>query len=552
MTICASRRAVNGQEVKTLLAAATKNFANHVDQINAHNIFPVPDGDTGTNLYHTLQRAYREIANFETKNIAQIMQGFAYGALMGARGNSGTIFSQLLKGFADELPAADPLNVQAFQAACQGAVALAYAAVNNPVEGTILTVAREASESIQSDAFVEMNLVDLFAELLRAAEISLQNTPNLLPVLRQADVVDSGGLGLVVFLNGLTATNRAGTQSALNQHNTGSDPAPQPHSGAGESWGYDVQFLMRGDGLNIADIRRDLGQLGWSVLVVGNETTVKVHIHVENPAVPLDYAIKSGAQLDDIVVENMQLQYRQFAQGREAAAATGSDDPHAPDVAVVSVVRGSGLRAIFDDLRCARIINGGQGLNPSVEDIVETLSQLPNERIILLPNNRNIFLSARQAADLISDKDVRVLSTDGVLQGISAMIAYGDAVDNGADLDTLLATMTEAIGLVCSIEITRANRTSRIRDIEIYSGQYIALVDGEIRSSADSIDKALFLAFSSIDLSGKELATIYFGEDVAVEEATQLIERLSIEVKGLEFEAVYGGQVLYPYLIGLE
>ncbi len=552
MTICASRRAVNGQEVKTLLAAATKNFANHVDQINAHNIFPVPDGDTGTNLYHTLQRAYREIAAYETKNLAQIMQGFAYGALMGARGNSGTIFSQLLKGFADELPAADPLNVQAFQAACQGAVALAYAAVNNPVEGTILTVAREASESIQSDAFAEMNLVDLFAELLRAAEISLQNTPNLLPVLRQADVVDSGGLGLVVFLNGLTATNRAGTQSALNQHNTGSDPARQPHSGAGESWGYDVQFLMRGDGLNIAEIRRDLGQLGWSVLVVGNETTVKVHIHVENPAVPLDYAIKSGAQLDDIVVENMQLQYHQFAQGREAAAATGSDDPHAPDVAVVSVVRGSGLRAIFDDLRCDRIINGGQGLNPSVEDIVETLSQLPNERIILLPNNRNIFLSARQAADLISDKDVRVLSTDGVLQGISAMIAYGDAVDNGADLDTLLATMTEAIGLVCSIEITRANRTSRIRDIEIYSGQYIALVDGEIRSSANSIDKALFLAFSSIDLSGKELATIYFGEDVAEAEAAQLIERLSIEVKGLEFEAVYGGQVLYSYLIGLE
>lgn len=552
MTSCGNDTSIGGQELKRRLASAIKFFNNHVEEINRLNVFPVPDGDTGINIYHTLRRAYLEIATLESGSVSQVIQAFAHGSLMGARGNSGTIMSQLLMGFSDGLDNADSLSSERFAAACESAVELAYAAVTQPVEGTILTVAREAAESIRQDQASNLNLAESYDLLLRAAEKSLQDTPNRLPILKQAGVVDAGAMGLVVFLRGLRAGREHATVALPEHHESASIvreailPTDDTH------YGYDVQFLMRGQELNIGSIRRDLERIGWSVLVVGDPALAKVHIHVDNPAVPLDYAIKTGAELDDIVVENMQAQFhRQLTASAVPNAATSGQETSC-EYAVVGVCQGDGMQAIFADLGCAATLAGGQGLNPSVEDFVEAIGNLQTGRVIVLPNNHNIYLSACQAAKLVDDKDVHVLRTETIMQGISAMITFGNAAAGETTFDDLLAGMGTAATQVVSLEITEAIRSGRLNEVDFQRGEYIAIVDGEIRAAGKSVEIVILQGLRTIDLGVAELATLYYGDDVTEADAIQLIERLSNAAMGLQFEPVYGGQALYPYLIGVE
>ena len=541
-----------GQELKKRLAIAIEFFSDHVEEINRMNVFPVPDGDTGINMVHTLRRAYHEIAALESTSVSIVLQAFAHGSLMGARGNSGTILSQLLKGFADGLDDADSLSSETFAAACAKAVELAYAAVAKPVEGTILTVAREAAESIRRPENSNLDLARSFGVLLRAAERSLRDTPNKLPILRQAGVVDAGAMGLVVFLQGLMADRDLQTVASPNRPHVApvlrDAEMPLEHT----HYGYDVQFLMRGQGLEIDCIRQDLERIGWSVMVVGDAALVKVHIHVNNPAVPLDYAIKTGAELDDIVVENMQVQFNRKVTARDLPGQYVAPQEATSEYTVISVSQGDGLRAIFNDLGCTETVSGGQGRNPSVEDFVEVIGHAPAKPVIVLPNNRNIFLSACQAADLIDDKDVRVLRTETILQGISAMIAFGNAVDGESTVDAIYAEMQTAATQVVSIEITQAIRSGRLNEVDFLLGEFIAIIDGEIRAAANSVEAVILLGLRTINIGSVELATIYYGEDVTESDAIQLIERLSNALTGLQFEAVYGGQSLYPYLIGVE
>ena len=530
---------IDGQELKRLFLAGLHCVSQNVDAINRMNVFPVPDGDTGANMRHTLQRAGAEIEAVDSRDVSLIADRFAYGALMGARGNSGVILSQLLKGFAEGLRHAQTLTPQRLLSGCQMAVRLAYQSVREPVEGTILTVARETAEALQSAA-ADRTLDDMLKIMIQAAERSLHNTPNLLPILKAANAVDSGGLGLFLFLQGMTGHP--------------ADESYQPHQQAAlmpahqEHYGYDVQFLMLGQDMDVAAIRRDVEELGWSAIVVGDESTVKVHVHVENPAAPFNYAIQAGAELDDIVVENMQRQYQDYAQSRQAAP----DELPPPPIAVISVAAGDGIRAVFKDLNCTQVIHGGQGMNPDVEIFLTVIDSLPSEQVIILPNSRDAVMAARQAAQLAADKDVRVVPTKTVLQGISALMAYGDAADDRADIDAVAARMTDAGDMVCSIEITAAARAAELNGIKIQPGEYIGLVDGEIRTAAAAIEDALLDIFSHLDLEDRELATVYYGGHVAESSANRLIERLSNARKGLEFEAVYGGQTLHPYLISVE
>lgn len=537
---------IDGQELKRLFHAGLACVSQNVDAINRLNVFPVPDGDTGFNMHHTFKRAYREIEAVSSQDAAYIADRFAYGALMGARGNSGAILSQLLRGFAAGLNQAQALTPQHWLAGFQMAVKLAYQSVRQPVEGTMLTVAREAAEALQRCAMRDMALYDMLDVLTRAAEQSLHNTPNLLPILKQVDAVDSGGMGLFLFLQGM-ANSRAddktshSRQLAVNDHwETVSVPEHQEH------YGYDVQFLMLGQDMDVAAIRQDFEQLGWSVVAVGDESTIKVHIHVDNPAIPFNYAVQTGAELDDIVVENMQRQYQEYVQKRQSVP-TASDAVPLPRPAVISAAAGDGIQAVFKDLNCAWVIEGGQSMDLDAADFLKVIEGLPSEQVIILPNSRSLIMAARQAAQLALDREVRVAPTKTVLQGISAMIAYGDGGD--VDLDAVTARMSAAGDVVCSIEITAAAHSTELRGRE---GEYIGRVDGEIWAAAATIEDALLEVFSHLDMEGRELATVYYGENISESNASQLIERLSNAIKGLEFEAVYGGQTLHPYLISVE
>ncbi len=553
MSSCRKKHGVDGKALKRALASAIGQFSQHVERINAMNVFPVPDGDTGINMYHTLQRAYSEISDIDSSDLPEVSRRFAYGALMGARGNSGTILSQLLKGFAEELQTAEALDTPAFALACKRAAQFAYEAVTSPVEGTILTVAREATETLELHADDDLALSEALRILVRAAQESLRRTPELLPILKESGVVDSGALGLVSFLEGLASTDGKFDSPEKAESPAAAGPGVALDSSSEASYGYDVQFLMLGKDLNIAQIRQDLEQAGWSLLVVGDDSTVKVHIHVDNPALPINYAVQSGATLDDIVIENMELQSRR--RPRQEISAPPPEHQRPESYGVIAVAPGEGLRAVFEDLGCEAVIPGGQGRNPSVEDFLVSIKSVNASRAIILPNNRNIIMTARQAAETADEIRVDVLPTTSVVAGISALIAlrsFEDSGEDGGDLDSAIDEMRAAGQRVSSIEITRATRDSRLGGLAIRCGDFLATGDGQILVAGATIEASLRDALAKVLKAEHELLTLYYGDGIQEREAGELIERLSFFYSELEFDLVFGGQDLYPYLIGLE
>lgn len=534
---------IDGRVLKAMFGAGVEHVSNNVALINELNVFPVPDGDTGINLYHTLQRAWQEITSMDEDATGVVAERFAYGALMGARGNSGTIMSQLLTGFADGLGQAPLLTAPLFIDACRSAVARAYAAVSHPVEGTILTVARESLEALSADASLAENL----ASLVDAAGTSLNNTPNLLPLLKEAGVVDAGGMGLLCFLQGIQQKQRQ-DETQIQVPATSHLERPAPLSSPVEAYGYDIQFLMLGELLDVAAVRQEMEQLGWSVIVVGNPAAVKVHLHADNPAPALDYAVRSGAALTDVVIENMQLQARDFAMRRGQQAL----DAVAPEVSVIAVADGAGMQAIFRDLNCASIIAGGAGKNPSTEDFLGAIERNPAPNVIILPNHKDVVQAAEQAASLQTAKRARIVPTTSMPQGISAMVAFGDATDKNIEYDAIVAAMEAACAAVNTIGITRATREARINGLDIHQRDFLAIIDGVIGAAATDIESALSKALAFIDIEDKELATLYCGAGFATSTANDLIESLLLTIKGIEFEAVHGGQSLYPLLVSIE
>ena len=538
-----AKTSIDGQALKILLGAGVKAVAPYVELINELNVFPVPDGDTGINLFHTLNRAWAELENSADTRAYAVAERFAYGALMGARGNSGTIMSQLLAGFAEGLGEAETVSAPLLAAALRSAVKRAYAAVSQPVEGTVLTVAREAVESLHEGQSID----EMFLDLVTYAQASLEDTPNHLPILKDAGVVDAGAMGLVCFLRGIY-------EHACGAPMDGALSAPlaiESAAAAGspaESYGYDVQFLMLGAQLDAAAVRSDLEKLGWSVIVVGDDSMIKVHIHVENPAIPLDYAVKTGASLDDIVVENMQLQAAAVARqsGKQAHGAKQEL------VSVIAVVEGDGMRGLYHDLNCAIVIEGGAGKNPATQDFIAAINELGAEEIIILPNNRNIELAAQQAADMSDSRRVTVVPTRTSAEGVNAIIAFDDASDGRLPADTIVASMREAALATTSIEITRATRSARLQGVDIRANDCLAIIDGQISVAAEDIDTALRDALKMAGADHKELATLYYGAGLSQAAVDEIIEALMADFPNLEYEAVYGGQALYPLIVSVE
>ncbi len=534
--------ACDGQGLKRLLNASLVWLEQHTAVINSLNVFPVPDGDTGTNMYLTLQAACQEIANSPERQVGLIAQQASRGALMGARGNSGVIFSQILRGLAQGLKDKEDFNSVEFARALKQGATIAYQAVIKPVEGTILTVVRESGEAAVTVSAQLTDLRELFEYVLHTARESVARTPQLLPVLREAGVVDAGGQGLFVILEGMAKCLRGEEMRSDIALSEAVDlQATQNEAG----YGYDVQYLLQGKELDVAQIRAGISAMGDCPLVVGDSTTIKVHVHVLNPGDPLNYGAQHGA-LSRVIVENMQEQYQDFIMGRVAPVLPTENDTEL-EIAIVVVSPGPGLDRLFESLGANVIVSGGQTMNPSIELLLQAIDDAPAPEVVILPNNSNIILAAQQAQAL-SDKRVRVIPSKTVPQGVSAMLAY----NYNADLNANARAMERSIQEIQTAEVTTAVRDVRLNGLEVQEGQVIALIDGELKIAGEALDAVAEGILEHMNADETEIFTFYYGETVTEENARALAERLESRYPDVEIEVVEGGQPHYHYIISAE
>jgi uncharacterized protein len=554
MVIEIKHQICNGHMLKWLAAAGLAWLEHNQHTVNRMNVFPVPDGDTGTNMLLTMRKACEGLAYLNEEHVGVVAEAIAQGALMGARGNSGVILSQLWRGFAAGIREQPVFDARLFARACELAVDAAYKAVVQPVEGTILTVAREATEAVVARAANESDLTDILAVMVATAHAALQRTPDLLPVLKEAGVVDSGGMGLVFILEGMLRFIRGeevelkmqSDEILANGHHWQQALVPEDEAG----YGYDVQFLMHGANLDVAAVRAAIDAMGWSTLVVGDERLIKVHVHVHDPGQPLSYAIGLGAALDDVVVENMQQQYESYVEKR-IARETGTSAP-VDGVAVIAVASGDGLRRLFlEDLGAAYVVSGGQTMNPSTEDFLAAIDSLPHSDIVLLPNNKNILLAAKQAASLSHGKRVQVVPSRTLPQGINAMVAYANLRDSH-DFEAVHGAMQAALTEIVSGEVTTATRDAVVDGLEVREGQFIGLLDGKLVVTADTVTEAVVVLLRKAHADECELITLYYGGDVTEDQAQGLADTLSSDFTKQDVITVDGGQPLYPYIISIE
>lgn len=560
MIVEVSRRVCDGLKLKYLFAAGLAWLEHNRERVNQLNVYPVPDGDTGTNMTLTMRKAFAAVADLDDEHAGRVADAIAQGALLGARGNSGVILSQILRGFANGLKDREVFDGPTLAYACKLAVEAAYRAVEKPVEGTILSVARAVGEAAGRIAAEESDLQVILEVMLATAKDALRRTPDQLDVLRKAGVVDSGGQGLVYLVEGMTRMLQG---EPVMQHETMMQPGTVERDAHDGTWadelepededgyGYDVQFLMRGQDFDVAKVRNDFEAMGWSTLVVGDSSLIKVHIHVHNPADPIGYAIGAGAALDDVVVENMQLQYE--AQAARRVRKPLDDAPVIVDgPAVIAVAAGNGLRKLMiEELGASIVVSGGQTMNPSAEDFVSAINTIPNGEIILLPNNKNIILAAEQAASLSANRSVRVVPSRSVPQGIAAQFAYLNNKDD-ADFNELVESMRSAVSTVRTAEFTTATRTITLDGVAAQEGEVIGLLDGKLAAAGENIDMVVTETLDGAGAADSDLLTLYFGEAVREAQAHKLADALHIRFPRPEIQVVRGGQPLYPYLISLE
>lgn len=538
------RLVADGQDLKDLVYAGLLWLQHHQEAVNALNVFPVPDGDTGINMVLTMQSAWKEIAHSTEQHVGTIAHKVAHGALMGARGNSGVILSQVWRGMARALDGKASLTGEDLAAAMREGAQTAYKGVIRPVEGTILTVAREVAEEVTTAVKDSTDLAYLMERMVYRARDAVARTPTMLSVLAEAGVVDAGGQGLCLILEGML---RYMHEETIMKETVSAQPQEivEAAVAADQEYGYDVQFLIVGQDLDVATIRAEIDAMGESTLVVGDSNVVKVHVHVPNPGIPITYAANLGS-LRDVVVEDMQAQYERFTAGKPEAS------PLLPsisetEIATVAVAVGEGLTRIFQSLGIAAIIPGGQTMNPSTEEILQAIESLPNQRVILLPNNKNIIMAAQQAGEL-SHKEVAVVPTQSIPQGIAALLAFNFQ----ADLEENARQMARAAKEVMTGEITTATRDASLNGLTVRQGQAIGLLDDELVVAADNPEEAARQMLERMGAEDLEIVTLYFGAGVTEGEAQTLAKQLRDIAPNAEFEIHEGGQPHYFYIISAE
>jgi len=530
----------DGQEFRRIIESSTAWLEAHIDFINSLNVYPVPDGDTGTNMYLTMQAALREISTTADNSVSAVAHALSHGALMGARGNSGVILSQLWRGMAKQLDGKEYMTASDFAIALHEGAATAYKGVMRPVEGTILTVAREAAEAAMAAAAEQNDMIHVLERVVTEAGNALARTPYLLPVLKEAGVVDAGGQGLYTILEGILRYLRGERVPPVSVSKTGAKLEHVPE----DEYGYDIQFLIKGQNLPVDEIREAIMGMGDCVLVVGDENIVKVHVHSENPGRVISYATSKGS-LQDVVVENMQEQYQQFlAQQEQEQVATSQP---LSDISIVVVVNGSGLRRVFESLGATAIVPGGQTMNPSTEELLEAIAALPTDQVIVLPNNKNVIPAAQQAQQM-SDKQVVVIPTQTIPQGISALLAF----NYQSDLKTNVDLMERAASQIQTAEITNAVRSVQIKGLKVQKGQFIGLLNGELIDAGDDLQSVTQAVLQAMNIGRYEIITVYWGEAVTQEQAKELVSWIAERYPDKEVELVEGNQPYYHYIISAE
>lgn len=540
----------DGESLSRMVRAGLKWLEQHYEHVNSLNVFPVPDGDTGTNMMLTMRSAYREIEGLGDAHAGRVARKVYNGALMGARGNSGVILSQLLRGFARGLEDDASFGCDGFAQGLREAVEMAYHAVQEPVEGTMLTVAREVSEEAAAAVAVTDDVTEIMTRVVARAHASVQRTPELLQVLADAGVVDSGGMGLTYILEGVLREMR-GEPVEMAEHG---EAAGSLHSALEptdeEGYGYDVQYLIKGEDLDVAAIRGRIESLGWSTLVVGDENLIKVHVHVHNPGEVVGYGAEQGVLLD-VVVENMQEQYETFVAERggfHQQAEVGPPPIEEGTIASVTVAPGNGLRQIFYSLGAGHVIEGGQTMNPSTKDLLEAINSLPTDQVVLLPNNKNIFMAAEQAAAQANGKDVRVITTRSIPQGIAAQLA----LDPHGDIEQVTAMMDESSRMVQTGEVTRATRDVKMNGVTVLEGQIIGLLEDDLVVAGDEVNDVVVDLLAKMEAGEAELISLYYGADTTPADAEHLAQQLGEMYPDQEVELRAGDQPHYFYILSVE
>mgnify|MGYP005843143689 CR=1 FL=1 len=523
--------------------AALAWLEEHAKAINALNVFPVPDGDTGTNMLLTLRSAWKEASNSSEQGVGRVAHALAYGALMGARGNSGVILSQLLRGFARRLEGLEAFEVPQFAEALREASATAYKGVIKPVEGTILTVSKDIAAAAEAAARETNDLRLALERIVEAARRSVEQTPRLLPVLAEAGVVDAGGKGLAIILEGMLRQLQ-GEQRVSRPVPAEAAPTLSPAPGA-QGYGYDVQFILQGAALDLLRIREAISAMGDSVLVVGDERTIKVHLHTPDPGRPLSYAAQWGI-LGDVVVENLEQQVAAFTAPRPDPGAAREPQPET-GIGVVVVARGEGMAQVFQSLGATAIVPGGQTMNPSTEELLQAIEGQRTEDVIILPNNPNVLLAAQQAQAL-SKKNVRVVPTRSMPEGIAALLAF----NYQGDLDTNVQVMAAGMERVRTGEVTTAVRGAQVNGIQVKEGQVIGLLDGILATAGATYDEVVVDLLRRMEAEEAEIITIYYGEDISEEEAQRVQDLVHRAFPQQEVELVAGGQPYYPFILSVE
>lgn len=542
----------DGQDLKKAVLSGAASLEEHREIINALNVFPVPDGDTGSNMYATIQAAFRDVINCEDTSAGVISARLAHGALLGARGNSGVILSQILRGLAQGLEKKQTFSALDLALALDEAQRLAYRAVIKPVEGTILTVARETAEAAMASAKRGDDLAAMMQEAIIAARQSVARTPDLLPTLKQAGVVDAGGQGFCTILEGVWRYVRGESGQVVTAFTSPAIPSGATGIKKGqvtieEEFGYEVVFLLSGEKLDVANIRQTIIDMGGvSTVVAGDEKMLKVHTHTEWPGKILDYGVGLGSLLD-INIENLQEQSLAYAAESRAEHAGEEVHPVPQQIATVAVVAGPGFEKVFRGIGLTALVPGGQTMNPSTEELLAAVDAVDAKQVILLPNNSNVILSARQVINL-SSKEVYIVPTESMPQGIAALLGFNFE----ADFESNCKTMTGAATRIQTAEITTAIRSVQVGGVRVREGDFIGLVNGNLVIAGQDMDFVIRETLQRMNIERYEIVTLYFGEGVTRQQAEETAKSIKEKHSHLEIEIVDGGQPYYAYIISAE
>ncbi|MGG3790022.1 DAK2 domain-containing protein [Geobacillus thermodenitrificans] len=553
-------RTLDGRRFADMVQQGAAHLANNAKAVDALNVFPVPDGDTGTNMNLSMTSGAKEVKANVSDHIGNVAAALAKGLLMGARGNSGVILSQLFRGFAKAVEGKQQVNAFEFAAALQAGVDTAYKAVMKPVEGTILTVAKEAARQAIDVAKKERDVVAVMEAALAEAKAALQRTPELLPVLKEVGVVDSGGQGLVYVYEGFLAALKGETITTTRTEVSMDDLVKMAHHQSAQShihtdeieFGYCTEFMVRFEEDKLArhpfseeTFRRELSRFGDSLLVVADDELVKVHIHSETPGEVLTYGQRYGS-LINIKIENMREQHANIV-GKEAEAQSRADVEEVKPYGIVTVAMGAGVAELFRSIGAHAVIEGGQTMNPSTEEIADAIRSANAETVFVLPNNKNVVMAAKQAAEL-SERRVIVIPSKTVPQGMAALLAFNPA--QSAEQNE--QSMTAALSRVKTGQVTVSVRDTTIEGIEIQKGDYMGLADDRIIvADKDKIAVTKQLLDALID-EESEIVTILYGEDATEVEVETIVAYLETEHDEVEVEIHNGQQPLYPFVISVE